>query len=228
MHPEDRVLVGVINRQRDFKLVRDEHWYRIPQARMPHGVHADYLAFYLSGIVKDEPSGIHCYAKPSGIELHYRRDLFPQQADHKRASEVYYRIALHPLKTKTPPILNPSRRPISFIRTTWDRFVHATQIRDLYSDNDYYVDRIYHALRNRGVESDRYWDADRKQTGRGAGLRVLCENGQVDAAPEPGSDYFLDANKNDDDILKALLDKIARQGGPVTLPLNSDLSPDLL
>lgn len=223
MYPEDRVLVAVINRQRDFKFARDEHWYRIPQARMPRGIQADYLALYLSGIVKGEPSGVYYYAKPIGIELHYRKDLLPAQPDHPRANEVYYRVALNPLKPKKPPILNPSRRPITFIHTTWDRFVHATQIRDLYSDADYYVDRLFHALRNRGVVAERYWDAERRVTGHAPGLRILCENGNVDAATEPGGEFFLDTSLKDDAILQALLDKIARNGGPVMLPLNTEL-----
>jgi hypothetical protein len=222
MYPEDRVLVGIINRQRDFKFARDDHWYRIPQAQLPRGIQADYLAFYLSGILKGEPSGVHFFARPAGVELHYRKNLLPMQADHPRADEVYYRIALNPLKPKKPPILNPSRRPITFIHTTWDRFVHATQIRDLYSDADYYVDRIFHALRNHGVEADRYWDAERKVTGHAAGLRIFCENGSVDAGTESGGDFFLDANLKDDAVLKALLDKIARQGGAVMLPLSHD------
>ncbi len=225
MYPEDRVLVAVINRQRDFRLARDELWYRIPQVRMPHGIHADYVAFFLSGILKDQPSGVHFFTSPAGIELHYRRNLLPKEASHPRADETYYRIALNPLKAKIPPILNPSRRPVTFIHTTWDRFVHATQIRDLYSDADYYVDRIYHALRNRGVDADRYWDAERKVTGHSAGLRILCQNGTVDAQIEPGSDIFLDAALQDDVILREVLDKIARQGGPVMLPLNNDLRP---
>ena len=35
MYPEDRVLVGVIRRQRDLRLARDEGWYRIPLAHWP-------------------------------------------------------------------------------------------------------------------------------------------------------------------------------------------------
>ena len=60
-------------------------------------------------------------------------------------------------------------------------------------------------------------------TGRAPGLRILCENGNVDAATEPGGDFFLDASLKDDGVLQALLDKIARSGGPVMLPLNNDL-----
>mgnify|MGYP005836447727 CR=1 FL=1 len=219
MYPEDRVLVGVINRQRDLRLAREQHWYRVPQGQMPRGIHADYLAFYLSGLLRGQPSGVYVYTRPAGMELHYRKDLLPKEASHPRALDVYYRVALEPLRPKDPPILNPTRRPITFIHTTWDRFIHATQIRDLYSDADYYVDRLYHALRSRGVATERYWESERRLTNRPPGLRILCENGGIDAATEPGGDFFLDTAQQEDQLLKALLLRIAQQGGAVMLPL---------
>ncbi len=35
MHPEDRVLVALMNNERDFDLARDEGWYRIPTKHAP-------------------------------------------------------------------------------------------------------------------------------------------------------------------------------------------------
>jgi hypothetical protein len=146
MFPEDRVLVGVINRVRDLRYARDEHWYRIPIEQMPNGVNAEYLAFYLSRAFRDRNGGVYYFARNRGIELVRRADLLPNEPAHKHADRLYYRVALGDLQPKDPPVLNPSRRPIAFIYTTWDRFVLANQIRDLYSDADYYVDRVYYAL----------------------------------------------------------------------------------
>lgn len=225
MYPDDRVLVGVINRKRDFVHLTDDRWYRIPQARMKRGIHAEYLGFFLSGKVFRERSGaIHYYARRTGLELAYRRDLLPREADHPRAGEVYYKVQVSSLKEKQPPIANPTRRPVSFIYTTWDRFVHASQISDLYSEADYYVDRVYHALRQTGIQAERFWEAERRETGYGAQLRILCERGMVTAATErrEGSIY-LDNAQEHDSILAAIYAEIARQGGPVTVdvPLDS-------
>lgn len=149
MYPDDRVLVGVINRKRDLRLMLEERWYRIPCKRLPGGIYAEYIAFYLSGsAARDkDTTGIHYYAQRSGLELVYRKDLLPEQADHERADEVYYKVQLKPAIARVPPITNPSRRSISFIYTTWDRFVQAQIINDLYSQSGHFVDRIYHALR---------------------------------------------------------------------------------
>lgn len=146
MFPEDRVLVGVINRVRDLRYARDEHWYRIPVEQMPQGVNAEYLAFYLSRAFREKNGGICYFAQKRGIELARRADLLPNELAHKHADRLYYRVALGELQAKDPPALNPSRRPISFIYTTWDRFVCAREIRDLYSEAGFYVDRVYYAL----------------------------------------------------------------------------------
>lgn len=225
MEPEDRVLVGVINRKRDLIAARDQHWYRIPRERLPRGVYFEYLAFFLSGAFGADNGAIRYYAERSGFELAYRRDLLPKEAAHQRANDVYYRIGLGPLLDKLPPVRNATRRPVSFIYTTWDRFVVAREIADLYSRNDYFVDRIYHALRDNGIHAERFWDAERKETGRGAHLRVLCEGGDLLAGPESGGDSLLmDDSQPDGSILAAIKAEIARRGGPVTItiPLEGD------
>ncbi|MCB9453597.1 MAG: hypothetical protein H6672_19370 [Anaerolineaceae bacterium] len=216
MFPEDRVLVGVINRKRDLAYARDAHWYRIPQARMSGGVHTEYVAFFLSRAFKDKNGGIHYYARRAGVELVYRRDLLPEETDHPRAQDTYYKVQLGALVEKTPPILNPSRRSVSFIYTTWDRFVHARQIGDLYSQADYFVDRIYHALRNRGIQSYRTWDAQYPNVA--PEIRVLCEHGPVVASTESGDDrVYLDQDQHEDKLLALILARIAESGGPVYL-----------
>ncbi len=224
MYPDDRVLVGVINRKRDLVNLRSEHWYRIPQGRMRRGVHAEYLAFFLSGAVFKEQSGaIHYYARQTGLELAYRRDLLPKEAQHPRAGEVYYKVQLGDLQLKTPPVTNPTRRRFSFIFTTWDRFIHARELRDLYSDDDYFVDRIYHALRQTGLQPERFWEAERRETGAGAELRILCDSGTVIASPERlDGRLYLDSAHETDTILNAIYSEIARQGGPVTMDIPLD------
>jgi hypothetical protein len=221
MFPEDRVLVGVINRKRDLEYARTASWYRIPQKQMPRGINAEYIAFFLSRAFKERNGGIHYYAERRGLELVYRRDLLPNEAEHPRANEVYYKVQLGELLEKTPPVLNPTRRSVGFIYTTWDRFVQARQISDLYSKADYFVDRIYHALRNRGIHSERTWSAEYRNTA--PQLRILCQQGEITASTDPGDDrYFLDSGDEEDSILAGILAEIARQGGPVVVRIPYD------
>lgn len=218
MFPEDRVLVGVINRKRDLLCARDRHWYRIPQKQFMHGVGAEYLAFFLSRAFKEQNGGIHYYAPWRGLELVYRRDLLPAEPDHPRAGDVYYKVQIGDLLPKVPPILNTTRRTVSFIYTTWDRFVHAREVADLYSRADYFVDRIYHTLRSKGIPADRWWEAEGRQGEVAPRLRILCENGTVVASTTHiAGGIFLDYAKREDTILEEIRAAIALQGGPVML-----------
>jgi len=142
MYPEDRVLVGVINHKRDFELAQQERWYRIPCDRAPRQIDAAYMAFYFSRSFKDQNGGIHYFAQRLGHELARRRDLLPHEPDHPRAERLYYKIQLGAMEAKQPPILNPAKRPITFIITTWDRFTVAHTIEDLYSMDDRFVERV--------------------------------------------------------------------------------------
>jgi hypothetical protein len=141
MDADDRVLVGVIRRKRDVQLAASERWYRVPYARMPDGIEVEVLAFFHAGAVR-------WYAPVCGVELAYRRDLLPDEPDHPRAAEMYYRVALGGWSERTPPIPNDGRR-FAFIRTTWDRFAAAQSLADLTRSGAGFVNRAEVALGGR-------------------------------------------------------------------------------
>ena len=145
MFADDRVLVGVLKRKKDFEIARRENWYRIPEGQLAGGLNAEYIAFFLSGKTFHDQSGsIAYFARITGLELARRRDLLPEE--NTRADEIYYKVQFHNLTLKNPPIQNLPARSISFIRTTWDRFISAETIPDLYSRAEFFVDRVYYAL----------------------------------------------------------------------------------
>jgi hypothetical protein len=156
VYPEDRVLVGVMPDPADFVIAREQQWYRVPVKHAPKGIHAEYVAFYFTSKFSDELRwAIHFYARRTGHELVRRVDLMPHQPDHPRAEEQYYKLQLGPLKQKDPPIVSVRWRRISFIQTTWDRFVKAREVNDLYANDSEFVDRVYHVLKSRGIQPDR-------------------------------------------------------------------------
>jgi hypothetical protein len=226
VYPEDRVLVGVINRKRDLDLLQREHWYRVPQARTPKGIYAEYVAFFLSRAFKELNGGIYYYARRTGVELVRRRGLIPAEAAHPRADAVYYKLQLAEIRRKDPPVLNPSRRAISFIYTTWDRFTAARVIDDLYSDADQFVDRVFNALERQGVRSERVWEASRSSDDGGAQIRIECDRGTIIASTGPPEEHRIPLPvSSDDDVIHAsvetILEAIRASGGPmmVSLPI---------
>jgi hypothetical protein len=132
-HAADRVLVGVMNKPRDFQLARDEGWYRIPASHAPESTtDAAILAFYFTTAFSDEKWAVHWYAEVRGHELVQRRDLFPGEANHPRADDRYYKLQIGPLIRREPPIPSLRWRRVTFIESTWDRFTAAEEINDLY------------------------------------------------------------------------------------------------
>lgn len=186
MYPEDRVLVGVMPEPRDLDIARERHWYRVPKKTAPRGIHAEYVAFYFtSKFDVDLRWGIYYFARRTGHELVRRIDLFPEEPEHPRANEQYYLLQLSDLVQKSPPILSRRWRRITFIQTTWDRFLAANEVNDLFSSDSLFVDRAYHALRNRGIYVERSVEIKEKQKTYLVDLLIPCQKGAVMVSGSP-------------------------------------------
>ncbi len=135
IEPDDRVLVCLMNNPRDLEIARWDHWYRIPVRHAPADYLADILAFYLTAAFGDEKWAIHEYARVRGHELVRRVDLFPDQPDHPRANDLYYKMQLGPLQRLSRPIPSLRWRRITFLQTTGDRFLNALDVGELAESN---------------------------------------------------------------------------------------------
>jgi hypothetical protein len=209
MYPEDRVLVAYVPSPEDFEIVRREGWYRIPQRFAPKGLHAEYLAFYFGGKFGEEKWAIHYYARRTGHELVRRRDLLPDQPDHPRADDIYYKVQLGPLQKLAQPIVSLRWRRVTFIHTTWDRFQDATEINDLFIEGGPYVDRLYATLKERGIRAERDYRVNEESPDYVVALSVPTRDGRVDVA-------YGDLPDDESAVLSladALAREIARQGG---------------
>ena len=180
MYPEDRVLVAYVPQPADFEIVKQASWYRIPQKHAPKGLHAEYFAFYFGRRFASEKWAIHYYAPQLGHELTTRQALFPDQPDHPRAHEMYYKVQLGPLQKLARPIVSLRWRRITFLHTTWDRFLDATEINDLFVDGEPYVDRLYATLKERSIQAERNYRVQEPGGVYFLPLAILCKNGRVD------------------------------------------------
>jgi hypothetical protein len=225
MFREDRVLVGVVNRKRDLDTVLKERWYRIPRSQMPRGVHAEYIAFFLSSAFKERNGAVHYFAECRGVELVRRRDLLPKEADHPRADEEYYKIQLGPVEVKDPPVKNTTRRSLAFVYTTWDRFVHAQTILDLYDKDSQYVDRVYYTLSEAGKSHDRSWQMEFRGDPDPFNVFELMAS---DAPPpiyytDPKTGFTLIGTPTPTPEVQRIIDWLQTQEGFVTLDMALDI-----
>jgi len=153
MYPEDRVLVAYLPHPDDFARIQRENWYRIPQQHAPKGLYAEYLAFYFGQAFGPDKWAIHYCAPRLGHELQYRRELLPDQPDHPRANELYYKVQLGPLQKLDRPIISLRWRRLAFLHTIWDRLQTAVEINDLLLEGEGLVDRRFATLREEGPDN---------------------------------------------------------------------------
>lgn len=189
-HPADRVLVAVMNDPRDFALARDEGWYRIPQRRAPGSItEAAAVAFYFTKAFGEDKWAIHWYGPVRGYELARRRDLLPDESEHPRADDAYYKLQLGPLMRLEQPIPSLRWRRISFIETSWDRFSAAEEINDLYASG---ADGMYVTLKDYGLFPERELIISEGGVDYVADLAIPCQDGTLaisvtECTPPPGA-----------------------------------------
>ena len=161
--PVDRyatVLVALMNQPRDWEIVRQQHWYRIPVKSAPQrGVGAPIVAFYQTSAFGDEKWAIRYFARTSHWETTTRAQLLPQEASHPRAQERYYKVHLGELERLPRPIPSARWKRITFIVTHWARLESAQDVNDLLHGT-IWEERLWRALRKLGrlAEEDQFDD----------------------------------------------------------------------
>nr|HID13365.1 hypothetical protein [Anaerolineae bacterium] len=179
-HSSDRVLVAIMNNRRDFEIARDEGWYRIPAKHAPRStIEAAVLAFYFTKAFGDEKWSIRWYGPVRGHELARRRDLLPDEPDHPRADEAYYKLQLGPLIELERPILSLRWRRITFIETSWDRFTAAEEINDLYASG---ADGLFVTLKDAGFYPEREFYVRERGVEYVVDLAIPCRTGTLTIA----------------------------------------------
>ena len=143
------VLVAVVNQPEDLRRAASDGWYRIPQRRAPRRIGADFLAFYQTGAFqpKEESHTVTWFAPVQRYRLLTRAELLPDEADHPRAQDYYFRIDIGPLQRLDHPIPATTFRRVTFIHTTLERLLRAEDITDLRRDDDPF-DTLWQALRD--------------------------------------------------------------------------------
>lgn len=177
MYPEDRVLIAYMPEPKDFDRLVNEHWYRIPQQRAPKGLYSEYYSFYFGNKFGRRKWSICFYARQLGHELLRRRDIIPDEPEHPRAEELYYRVALGPLIELKEPIVSLRLRRISFLHTTWDRFRDAREISDLFVQGGDYVDRVFNTLKEQGIAAKQDYRIKEGEEFYRAPIVVPCSDG---------------------------------------------------
>jgi hypothetical protein len=130
---EARVLVVVVTRPKDLACARERGWYRVPLARAPRALHAEYLAFYQTAAFDAERWAVRYMAEVRAVAIATRAALLPDEPDHPRATQRYYRFALGPLGVLPAPIPSRRLRRLTFIPTTLGQLLRARDVAELWN-----------------------------------------------------------------------------------------------
>ncbi len=218
-------LVGVITRTKDWAILTTQHWYRIPVKNAPENLElARYLAFYQTRVFGAEKWAVNYYARVKAITVTRRIELLPNEPDHPRANEDYYRLEIEELKKLPNPILSQRRRRIVFIPTTLERLLTAKEINELYYTSPIEA-RLYRYLRTAELQPERQFFVRDRGRGYFLDLAVFCEKGKIDVECD-GETYHsgrerAQADRQRDNRLTARGWRILRFSGS---EINSDLS----
>lgn len=198
------LLVAILNNQRDFALVQEQNWYRIPVSSVEKWLKRRWppawLAFYQTKVFGSEAYSIRHFARVLHIERATRRELFPNDPEHVRGHRLYYKLVLGPLQTLPEPIFSRRWRRIVFIPTTLEKFYQATEINDLYDDSPL-EDQLWAVFKRFGIQAERQEFLTIGTAHYALDFAVYCHKGQIDVETD-GDTWHANPEKAKSDNLR--------------------------
>ncbi|MFZ2323825.1 MAG: DUF559 domain-containing protein [Ignavibacteriaceae bacterium] len=183
MSNQEDLLVGIVNNIKDLEIIRDQHWYRIPVINanklLVNIWPPKWIAFYQSGMIKNNPFMIRYYARISEIKTVARKTLFPKEKDNVNSNKRYYKIYFNELLALSKPILSRRWRRIVFIPTTIDKLLKAVEINDLYGGSTL-EDQLWAELKKNEIEAERQELIQIENKFYFLDFAIYCMKGKID------------------------------------------------
>ena len=191
-------LVGVVTRPKDWRLLVEQHWYRIPVATAPAMLpDARWFAFYQTKVFGAEKWAVNYCAPVLGITRARRVELLPDEPGHRSAGLEYFRVAVGELARLPHPIPSRSMRRIVFIPTTRERLLSAREINDLFCGSPI-EETLYEAMRDDGFDVEREFFVREEGAGYMLDMAVFLRDGTL-AVECDGEQYHSGREKAQDD-----------------------------
>lgn len=177
-YSEKLVLVGVVNRKKDLEIAFKERWYRIPLKYVPKRK-AKYLALYQTRVFDKDGKAINYYASIKGSSLLKRSELLPDEQNHPRSEDYYYKLNLGPLRATPHRIENRYGRRIGFAFATLERLLGAKEISELF--NIVPIEEIMRqALKNCRIKAiGGYSIMENKRLRYRLDFAIFCQKGKI-------------------------------------------------
>jgi very-short-patch-repair endonuclease len=191
------VLVAIMNSLLDFAIAQDQQWYRIPVRSVDRFLKSRWpprwLAFYQTKAFGEERWAVNYYAPVRRCRIVSRRALLPEDPDHPRADDLYYKIEIEPLQRLPRPIISLRWRRIVFIATTWDKFINAGEINDLYDESPL-EDRFWAEFKRLEIAAERQYFIKVKDRHYALDFAIFCDRGNLDVETD-GDTWHADPDR---------------------------------
>lgn len=177
------VLVAIMRDRLDFRLLRDELWYRIPvpvaEGRLLSRWPPEWLAFYQTKIFGTQAYSLRYFGRVVEIRRRNRQDLFPDEPSDEKSFREYYQVLLDGLRELPRPIPSKRLRRITFIPTTWQKLVSAVEVNDLFDESPL-EDELWDHLKDNGIEAERQHLVEVGERSYFLDFAIYCSAGKLD------------------------------------------------
>ena len=96
------VLVAIMNNKRDFAILQEQHWYRVPVDTAPRRWPPRWLAFYQTKVFDDERWAVNYYGRVRDIRIRRGQELGLYEPPDPKASRRYYQVRLESIWIGSP------------------------------------------------------------------------------------------------------------------------------
>jgi very-short-patch-repair endonuclease len=206
-----QVLVAIMNNLLDFNIAEEKHWYRIPvssaRKRLRERWPPQWLAFYQTKVFGPERYAVNYYAPVRRIQVVPRKELLLEDPGHPRADELYHKLEIGPLQRLPRPIVSRRWRRFVFIPTTWEKFISAVEINDLFDESPL-EDRLWAEFKRHDIDAERQFFLQVKASLYALDFAIFCDRGQLNVETD-GDSWHADPeripldNERDNDLVGA-------------------------
>jgi very-short-patch-repair endonuclease len=182
MAARGEVLVAILNNKPDWEIACHQHWYRIPASSVDKFLKQrfppQWLAFYQTKVFGDEAYAIRYYAQITRIAKATRSQLFPDCPRDRQSQKLYYKLEFNSLQQLPQPILSRRLRRLVFIPTTWEKFITAVEINDLWDESPL-EDRLWAELKRLKIDAERQEYVKIKNKDYRLDFAIYCAEGKI-------------------------------------------------
>jgi very-short-patch-repair endonuclease len=204
MSKRGEILVAIINKKLDFAILREKLWYRIPVNSVEKWIKErwspKWLAFYQTMAFDAEKHAINYFAEVLDIREVYRWQLFPNEPHDEKGNRRYYQIFIKSIQTLPKPIYSRRYRRIIFIPTTWEKFVIASEINDLFDESSL-EDKLWAEFKRHNIPAERQEFTVARKNNYALDFAVYCAKGKIDIETD-GDFWHANPEKAEQDNLR--------------------------